>query len=188
MSPPPIKRVQAATNLVWVDLEMTGLDPQNDLIIQAALIVTNSKLEPLEEFCVDVWQPPAELERMSPFVREMHERTGLLGRLATSRTDLGSAEKQMLERVAGWCTYPAIMCGNTIGHDKRFIDRWMPGFARYLSHRTVDVSSIKVLAKLWRGDSGVYSKPTDGEHDALFDVRQSIAELVFYKKTLFVSG
>src|SRR6187401_2235098 len=110
---------------------MTGLDPQNDLIIQAALIVTNSKLEPLEEFCVDVWQPPAELERMSPFVREMHERTGLLGRLATSRTDLGSAEKQMLERVAGWCTYRAIMCGNTIGHDKRFIDRWMPGFARY---------------------------------------------------------
>jgi len=135
-----------------------------------------------------VWQPDALLTRMVPFVKEMHETTGLTDRVRKSRVDLMVVERKLLERVAGWCTYPAIMCGNTIGHDKRFIDRWMPGFARYLSHRTVDVSSIKVLAKLWRGDSGVYSKPADGEHDALFDVRQSIAELVFYKKTLFVSG
>jgi oligoribonuclease len=171
--------------LAWIDLEMTGLDAQNDVILQAALIVTNAELEPLEEFCCDVWQPASALERMTPFVRDMHQRTGLLGRVAASKLDLQAAEKQLLERLAGWCPYPALLCGNSIGHDKRFIDRWMPGLAGYLSYRTVDVSSIKVLAKLWRGPTAVYPKPTDAEHDALFDIRQSIAELAFYRKTLF---
>lgn len=180
-----IRRVQSGNNLVWIDLEMTGLDAQNDVILQAALIVTNAELEPLEEFCCDVWQPAAELARMTPFVRQMHEKTGLLGRVGTSLVDLGSAEKQLLERVAGWCTYPATLCGNSIGHDKRFIDRWMPGLARYLSYRTVDVSSIKVLSKLWYGDSKAFAKSTSGEHDALFDIRQSLAELVHYRKHLF---
>jgi oligoribonuclease len=181
----PTRRVQAVTNLAWIDLEMTGLDAQNDVILQAALIVTNAELEPLEEFCCDVWQPATELARMSPFVRQMHERTGLLGRVGSSMTDLGSAERQLLERVAGWCGYPAVLCGNSIGHDKRFIDRWMPGLARYLSYRTVDVSSIKVLSKLWYGDSKSYAKSTSGEHDALFDIRQSLAELTYYRKHLF---
>lgn len=185
MSKPAIRRVQNANNLAWVDLEMTGLDPQNDVIVQAALIVTNAELEPLEEFCCDIWQPAATLERMTPFVRNMHEKNGLLTRVAASTLDLQAAEKQLLERMAGWCPYPALLCGNSIGHDKRFIDRWMPGLAGYLSYRTVDVSSIKVLAKLWRGQTAVYPKPTDAEHDALFDIRQSIAELAFYRKTLF---
>jgi oligoribonuclease len=185
MASPTIRRVQSPNNLAWVDLEMTGLDAQNDVILQAALIVTNAELEPLEEFCCDVWQPASALERMTPFVRSMHERTGLLARVSASTLDLQAAEKQLLERVAGWCPYQAVLCGNSIGHDKRFIDRWMPGLAGYLSYRSVDVSSIKVLAKLWRGATAVYAKPTDAEHDALFDIRQSIAELSFYRKTLF---
>jgi oligoribonuclease len=179
------QRVRQATNLVWMDLEMTGLDAQNDVILQAALVITDSELNPLEEFACDVWQPPSALELMSPFVRDMHERTGLLGRVALSRTDLQSAEKQLIERVCGWCAYPALLCGNSIGQDKRFIDRWMPGLAGYLSYRTIDVSSIKMLAKLWYGDEAMFKKPTDQEHDAIFDVRQSIAELAHYRRSLF---
>lgn len=183
--PPAVKRQQSASNLVWLDLEMTGLDAQRDVIIQAAIVITTASLDPLEEFVCDVWQPPSALERMTPFVRDMHQKTGLLARVTTSRTDLFAAEKQLLERVAGWCTYPALLCGNTIGQDKRFIDQWMPGLAGYLSYRSIDVSSLKMLAKHWYGDAAMYAKPTDAEHDALFDVKQSIAELAHYRATLF---
>ncbi len=183
--PPFVKRQQSATNLVWLDLEMTGLDPERDVILQAAIVITTAALEPLEEFACDVWQPPSALEHMTPYVRDMHEKNGLLARVAASRTDLFSAEKQILERVAGWCTYPALLCGNTIGQDKRFIDRYMPGLSGYLSYRSIDVSSIKMLAKLWYGDAAMFAKPTDAEHDALFDVKQSVAELAHYRSTLF---
>jgi oligoribonuclease len=181
----PIRRVQANNNLVWLDLEMTGLDAQTDVILQAAILITTPELEPLEEFACDVWQPPKALEGMSPYVRQMHEKNGLLARVSASQTDLFAAEKQILERVTGWCRYPALLCGNTIGQDKRFIDRWMPGLAGYLSYRSIDVSSLKMLAKLWHGEPAMYKKPTDGEHDALFDVRQSLAELAYYRQTLF---
>lgn len=179
------QRRQAEGNLAWLDLEMTGLDPQADVILQAALIITDSQLTPLEEFVCDVWQPPAALERMTPFVRNMHEKNGLLARVAASRFDIGFLEKLLLERVSGWCAYPAVLCGNSIGHDKRFVERWMPGLAGYLSYRTVDVSSLKILTKLWYGDAAAYSKPTTQEHDALFDIHQSIAELSHYKSSVF---
>lgn len=186
MSDRRTRRKQGSNNLCWLDLEMTGLDEQNDVIIQAALIVTTAELEPLEEFVCDIWQPEEALAKMKPFVREMHARTGLTERVRQSRVDLGAAEKQLLERVTGWCTYPAILCGSSIGYDKRFIDRWMPGFAGYLSYRTVDVSSLKLLARLWYGDAGAFQKQTEGEHDALFDIRQSLAELAFYRRTIFI--
>ena len=179
------QRRQAEGNLAWLDLEMTGLDPQADVILQAALIITDSQLTPLEEFVCDVWQPPSALERMTPFVRNMHEKNGLLARVAASRFDIGFLEKLLLERVSGWCAYPAVLCGNSIGHDKRFVERWMPGLAGYLSYRTVDVSSLKILTKLWYGDAAAYAKPTTQEHDALFDIHQSIAELSHYKNSVF---
>jgi oligoribonuclease len=164
-------RTQSATNLAWLDLEMTGLDAQADVILQAALIITDAQLNVLEEFVCDIWQPDAALERMVPFVREMHETT--------------VAERKLIERVAGWCTYPAVLCGNTIGQDKRFVDRWMPGLSGYLSYRTLDVTSLKLLAKTWYGDGAVYDKPQKGEHDALVDIKNSIAELSHYRATLF---
>ena len=181
-------RTRSAENLVWLDLEMTGLDAQNDVILQAAVVITNSELTPLEEYCCDIWQPSSALERMTPFVRDMHVKTGLLARVIESKLDLGAAEKQLIERVAGWCAYPALLCGNSIGQDKRFVDRWMPGLSGYLSYRSVDVSSIKMLSKLWYGDQRAFAKSTVGEHDALFDVRQSIAELKYYRENLFVRG
>jgi oligoribonuclease len=183
--PTSLKRVQTEGNLAWLDLEMTGLDAQRDVILQAALIITTSELAVLEEFCVDVWQPESELAKMTPFVRDMHEKSGLLARLRSSKVDNWAAEQRLLERVTGYCPYPAVLCGNTIGQDKRFIESRMPGLAGYLSYRTIDVSSVKLLAKAWYGSGAVFDKPKDREHDALFDVRNSIAELSHYRKTLF---
>jgi oligoribonuclease len=180
-----VARVQAASNLAWLDLEMTGLDPQRDVILQAALIVTDTQLNVLEEFVCDIWQPDSALERMVPFVKEMHETTGLTERVRKSKLDLMVAERKLLERVAGWCAYPAVLCGNTIGQDKRFVDQWMPGLSGYLSYRTIDVTSLKLLTKAWYGEEAVYDKPVKGEHDALVDIKNSIAELSHYRATVF---
>jgi oligoribonuclease len=185
MSDKFVKRVPAEGNLAWLDLEMTGLDPNRDVILQAALVITTSELVELEEYVVDVWQPEDQLDKMSPFVHDMHVRSGLIGRLRASKVDTWAAEQRLLERVAGHCPYPAVLCGNTIGQDKRFVERHMPGLAGYLSYRSIDVSSVKLLAKAWYGPGAVFDKPKDREHDALFDVRNSIAELAHYRKTLF---
>lgn len=184
-TPERVARTQSATNLAWLDLEMTGLNPQEDVILQAALIITDAQLNVLEEFVCDVWQPDALLSRMVPFVKEMHETTGLTDRVRKSRVDLMVAERKLLERVAGWCAYPAVLCGNTIGQDKRFVDQWMPGLSGYLSYRTIDVTSVKLLAKAWYGEEAVFEKPVKGEHDALVDIKNSIAELTHYRATVF---
>jgi oligoribonuclease len=118
----------------------------------------------------------------------MHEKTGLLERVKRSTTELRRAEQKLLEIVSGWCPYGAVLCGNSIWQDRRFVDRYMPGLATYLTYRLLDVSSIKVLAKTWFGSSAVYAKPEAGEHDALVDVQNSIAELAHYRKTLFRAG
>lgn len=180
-----MERHQSPGNLAFVDMEMTGLDPQVDVILQAAVIITTPELEPLEEYVCDVWQPAAALAGMSPFVRDMHEKSGLLERLAQSRIDTLGAERRLLERIAGWCPYPATLCGNSVGQDKRFIERYMPGLGGYLHYRIVDVTSVKVLGRLWYGESVDYRKPEEGAHDALFDIQQSIAELKHYRKSFF---
>jgi oligoribonuclease len=182
---PPVARKQGDRNLAWLDLEMTGLDPQEHVILQAAVIITNEQLEPLEEYACDIWQPEAELAKMTPFVRDMHEKNGLLERVRASRIDIASAERNLLQRIAGHCAFPALLCGNSIGQDKRFVERHMPGLGGYLNYRIVDVSSLKMLAKLWYGDDALYVKPEAGAHDALVDVRNSIAELRHYRTTLF---
>jgi oligoribonuclease len=181
-------RKQSPNNLVWLDLEMTGLDAERDVILQVALIVTDADLVPLEQFTSDVWQPESALETMSPFVRAMHDKNGLLERVRRSTTELRRTEQNLLEIVSGWCAYGAVLCGNSIWQDRRFVDRYMPGFAGYLTYRLLDVSSVKLLAKTWFGPGAVYEKPTDNEHDALVDIQNSIAELAFYRKTLFRLG
>jgi len=185
---PKLPRNPSPTNLAWLDLEMTGLSPTRDVILQAALIITNSELEVLEEYSCDIWQPEAELAKMTPFVRNMHQKNGLLERVRASTMDTMATERFLLERMSGWCTYPATLCGNTIGMDKRFVEAWMPGLNGFLHYRVVDVSSLKVLARLWYGDEAVYEKPKAGEHDAIVDIRNSIAELKHYRKELFRKG
>lgn len=186
-SHPFVDRVASADRLAWIDLEMTGLDPEHDVIVQAALIVTDRDLQPLETWVGDIWQPEEALQRMSPFVRDMHEKNGLIERCRASRLDVRSAERELLLRVTGWCAYPAVLAGSSVGHDKRFIERYMQGLAGYLSYRLVDVTSLKLLTRLWYGEQAPFIKSSDGEHDALVDIRNSIAELAHYRQQFFKS-
>lgn len=173
-----------ASNLAWIDLEMTGLDPQRDVILQAAVIVTDRELVPLDEYCCDIWQPESALEVMSPFVRDMHEKNGLLTRVRGSRVDLREAQRQLLSRIAARCEHPAILCGNSIWVDRGFLDRYMPGLTGYLHYRMIDVTTVRLLVERWFGAEGAFSKSTVGEHDALVDIRNSIAELRHYRGLL----
>jgi oligoribonuclease len=177
--------VPRADNLVWIDLEMTGLNPDVDVVLQAALVITSVDLEPLDEAAVVIGQSAETLARMSPFVRDMHTRTGLVERVLGSKIDVAEAERGLLACIGAWCPSPATLCGNSIWNDRRFIARHMPALDRYLHYRVVDVSSVKVLAARWYGESAVFAKPSDGAHDAAVDVRHSIAELRHYRETLF---
>jgi oligoribonuclease len=169
------------SNLAFIDLEMTGLDSQHDAIIQAALIVTDRDLQPLDEYSCDIYQPEEVLARMSPFVRDMHEKNGLIERVRVSRIDLRESQRQLLSRVAAHCEYPAVLCGSSIWVDRTFIDRAMPALGGYLHYRMIDVTSVRLLVERWHGASAVYVKPSAGEHDALVDIRNSIAELRHYR-------
>jgi len=182
-----MKRTRSAKNLVWIDLEMTGLDVSRDVILQAAVIITDANLSVLEEYCCDIWQPAEALEHMSPFVRDMHTKSGLLERVAKSRTEVQGAERHLLERISGWCEFPATLCGNSVGQDKRFLEAYMPGVARFLHYRIVDVSSLKILTRLWYGEDAEFKKSEEQKHDALFDIRMSVAELDFYRKNFLKS-
>jgi oligoribonuclease len=172
-------------NLVWIDLEMTGLDPSVDVILQAGLVITTADLEPLDELAVDIKQPEEALAGMSDFVRDMHTRTGLIERVRRSTVDTAEAERRLLACISAWCPAPATLCGNSIWNDRRFIARYMPALDRHLHYRVVDVSSIKVLAARWYGEAAVFVKPAAGAHDAAVDVRHSIAELQHYRRSLF---
>jgi oligoribonuclease len=177
--------VQNPGNLVWIDLEMTGLDPRVDVVLQAALVVTTADLDPLDELSFDIWQPDEALVGMLPIVREMHTATGLLERVARSTTRLAEAERALLERIAAWCPAPATLCGNSVWSDRNFIRQHMPSLDRYLHYRIVDVSSLKVLAQRWYGEAATFVKPAAGVHDARVDVCNSIAELRHYRSHLF---
>jgi oligoribonuclease len=173
-----------SSNLAWLDLEMTGLDPEKNVILQAALIVTDKDLNPLDEYCCDVWQAEETFAQMSPFVRDMHQKNGLLDRVRASRVDLREAQRQLLSRASMLCDHPAVLCGSSIWVDRMFVDRHMPALSGYLHYRMVDVTTVKLLVERWHGSSAVFVKPTEGEHDALVDIRNSIAELKHYRALL----
>jgi oligoribonuclease len=170
--------------LIWMDLEMTGLDPREDTILQAAVIVTElDQLEPLETIELPIWQPESALERMTPFVRTMHEQNGLLERVRKSRTSTLDAERAILELVARWCApRQGILAGNSIWQDRRFLAAYMPVLEGFLHFRQVDVTSWKVLLRAWQGEKLDYKK--EKAHTALEDVKASIAELKFYREKL----
>ncbi len=172
-------------HLLWIDLEMTGLDVTTDVILQAAAIVTSGSLEPLVEWVSDIWQPEEKLKQMTPFVRQMHEKTGLLERVRKSVVSSRDAEATLLELVSNWCCYGVPVCGNTVWQDKVFIDRYWPGVSRYLHYRVLDVSSLKILTRRWYGETALFKKSEAGAHDALIDIKNSIAELEHYRSTLF---
>ena len=175
--------------LVWMDLEMTGLDPERHVIVEIATLVTDDDLQIVGEGPdLVVHQPPKAFEAMDDFVRDMHTKSGLLPQIEASTITLEDAGAQTLafirEHVADARTVP--LCGNSIGTDRRFLAKYLPEIEDYLHYRSVDVSTIKELARRWYPGalSALPRKAT--AHRALDDIRESIDELRFYRERLFV--
>ncbi|WP_075008779.1 oligoribonuclease [Stigmatella aurantiaca] len=170
---------------VWLDLEMTGLDPETCAIIEIGVIITGADLVPIAEFERVIWQPEEALARMEPVVKEMHTRNGLLTRVRASPTSLRVAEREVMELVSSHCAVgEGILCGNSIHTDRRFLMRYMPMLERFLHYRMVDVTSLKVLTRAWYPQVFEPRKPPAG-HTALADIRSSLTELSFYRDTFF---
>ncbi len=177
--------------LVWMDLEMTGLDHEKEVIVEIATIVTDDHLNVVAEGPDLVVQAAeAALAAMDPFVVDMHTRSGLLEAIRTSTTTLEDAGRQTLDFIRSHVPQPRSvpLCGNSIGTDRRFLAKYLPEIENYLHYRSVDVSSIKELAKRWYPDLDTSRPDKAGTHRALDDVRQSIEELRFYRERVFVPG
>lgn len=172
--------------LVWIDLEMTGLDPDRDCIIEIATIVTDSALNVLADGPVfAIHQPEAVLGLMDEWNRSHHGSSGLVRRVRASGVDEAEAERQTLAFLAQWSKPGSSpMCGNSIGQDRRFLARHMRALEAFFHYRNIDVSTVKELARRWRPDvlAGVKKK---GAHLALDDIRESIAELRHYRDAFF---
>lgn len=168
--------------LVWLDLEMTGLDAERCAIVELAIIVTDTDLKPLAPpLELAIWQPESCLAEMSPFVRDLHQRTGLLDKIRRSEVTVQEAEQEAMRLVTRHAPYrTGRLCGNSIHTDRAFLRRYMPAFEQYLHYRQIDVSALKELGSWWYGYK--FNKPTGGQHTALFDVEQSIAELRAYRE------
>ena len=173
--------------LVWIDCEMTGLDPAHDVLLEIATIITNYDLEIIDRGPVlAIRQSDARLAAMDAWNRRTHKKSGLIDRVRTEGVTTAEAERQTLAFVKKYCyAKTAPLCGNSIGQDKRFLVKYMPALHEFLHYKVVDVSSIKLLASEWYGDK--YEAPKKKElHRALDDIEESIAELAFYRDTVFV--
>lgn len=173
-------------NLIWIDLEMTGLDPDSDVIIEIATIVTDAHLNVLAEGPVHaIHQPDSALAAMDEWNTRQHGQSGLTQRVKDSRISLEEAEAQTIAFLESWV--PAgrsPMCGNSICQDRRFLVRGMPRLERYFHYRNLDVSTVKELARRWRPEVAEGVKK-GGAHLALDDIKDSIEELKHYRETFF---
>jgi oligoribonuclease len=175
--------------LVWIDLEMTGLDVERNVIVEIACIVTDADLATLDDGVdIVIHADDDELSRMDDFVKNMHTKSGLLPLMNASDVSVADAQARVLEYVKSHVKNPGVapLCGNSIGVDRRFLDRYMRELDGYLHYRCVDVSSIKELARRWY--PAIYRKrPGKAEqHRALDDIRESIEELRYYRENLFI--
>jgi oligoribonuclease len=174
---------QDQNNLVWLDMEMTGLNPDTDRIIELAVVVTDAKLDTVAESPVlVVHQADAVLDAMDNWNKGTHSRSGLIAKVKASQIDEAQAQAQMLAFIQQHVparTSP--MCGNSICQDRRFMARHMPRLEAYFHYRNLDVSTLKELARRWKPElaKGVVK---NGKHEALADIYESIAEMKFYRE------
>ena len=174
--------------IVWIDCEMTGLDLARDALIEVAAVVTDSELNALGEGVDVVIRPPAAaVEGMLEVVRQMHTSSGLLAELDAGLS-MAEAETLVLDYIRAWVPEPrrAPLAGNSVGTDRGFLSRDMPGLEAHLHYRVLDVSSIKELARRWYPRVYFNSPTKHGGHRALADIRESIEELKYYRATMFV--
>lgn len=179
-----------ADQIVWIDCEMTGLDVDRDGLCEIAVIVTDFELVPLDPGFEIVVNPGAEaLENMSDFVRGMHESSGLLPRIENGAT-LEEAEAQVLAYLSRFVTAGRrpLVAGNTIGMDRRFIAKYLPGLERRLHYRSIDVSTIKELSRRWYPAAYFGAPEKRGGHRALADIAESIQELAYFRSTVMIAG
>lgn len=176
---------QDSNALIWIDLEMSGLDTESDRILEVATIVTDSELNVLAEGPVlVVHQPPSVLDQMDEWNTRTHSETGLCDRVRESNLTEADAERQTLAFLQQYVPKnKSPMCGNSICQDRRFLARWMRELEAYFHYRNLDVSTLKELARRWKPDvySGLVKKNT---HRALDDIRESIEELRYYREQL----
>jgi len=176
----------SAQNLVWIDLEMTGLDPQQDRIIEIATLVTDKDLNLLAEGPVlAVHQSDAVLAMMDEWNQRTHGRSGLVKRVKDSPWLEADVQRQTLDFLRQWVPAGSSpICGNSICQDRRFLARWMPELERFFHYRNLDVSTVKELAARWAPDT-LRKLKKQSSHQALDDIRDSVAELQHYRKALF---
>ncbi len=174
-------------NLIWIDLEMTGLDPDNDVIIEIATIVTDAHLNILAEGPVmAINQPDAVLDAMDEWNTNQHGKSGLTQRVKDSTVTLAQAEADTIAFLQQWVPAgKSPICGNSICQDRRFLARGMPALERYFHYRNLDVSTLKELARRWKPEALDGFKKS-GAHLALDDIKDSIAELMHYR-SCFIS-
>ena len=175
---------QDPNTLIWLDMEMSGLDPDRDRIIEIALVLTNDKLETIAEApVIVVHQPDAVLDAMDDWNKSTHGKSGLIERVRASQVSEAEAEARMIEFLQEWVpARSSPMCGNSVCQDRRFLARWMPKFEAWFHYRNLDVSTLKELAKRWRPEVYAGVKKV-GAHTALADIQESIAEMRHYRDT-----
>jgi oligoribonuclease len=186
-------------NLIWVDLEMTGLDVASSTIIEIAIVITDKHLTKLDRWPSGddgqaIHQPEDVLAKIDEWSRETHTKTDLLERVRQSSVDLAAVEAAALAFVQKYCPQPdskrkegCPLAGNSIGQDRAFLRAYMPKLEQYTSYRNVDVSTIKELVKRWHPGSR-YVKSETGKHGAMYDILASIEELQHYRKNVFISS
>ncbi len=176
--------------LAWMDLEMTGLDPDRHAIVEIATLLTDNNLELIAEGPdLIVHATNTELAEMDDFVTNMHTKSGLLEQIKSSPISLAEAGEKTLaflqEHIEEARTVP--LCGNSIGTDRRFLAKQLPEVEDFLHYRSIDVSTLKELARRWHPDAYAAAPKKSGGHRALDDIRESLDELRHYRRTVFVT-
>jgi oligoribonuclease len=182
------KPTKSTQNLVWLDMEMTGLDVNANVIIEVAVVITDSNLNILAESpSYAIYQPETELSKMDKWNIGTHTKSGLIERVRASNCILAQAEKELLKLIRKYVNKgQAPLCGNSIHQDRKFLAKYMPHLDAFLHYRNLDVSTIKELAKRWYPD--VHTKfQKHNKHEALADIHESINELKYYREHIFFS-
>ena len=171
--------------LIWIDLEMTGLDPEENVIIEIASIITDNELNIIAEGPnLAIFQPEDELEKMDEWNVTHHTANGLIDAVRESEVSTATAEIRTLEFIREHCEPgQSLLCGNTIGQDRRFLRAHMPELQEFCHYRSIDVSSVKEISNRWYPNEKGFNKPTG--HRALDDIKGSIRELSHYRKSIF---